>query len=297
MGQFFVRRVVQIGALFGLLAAVHVASSERVTASPDEHIFFVEGDGCTGKDKFSIVVHGWKEGCNRTEWIPDTLSNLIEYRGGCVICMDFSKYAVTEDYFGGLVPHFYRVVDTLTWKLRELEGRGFDPASGHMFGFSFGAQAAIEAGRRFGLGKLGRLDVCEPAGPGFDSDGTFSVLNPRLAARNVQCIHTSAEFGTFRRDCHQNWMMGNCGRSQLAAGPFPKGNHGLCPYFYNSAFRNEFRATAKRPECFSFRAAADWPPTFRMGYLSDVQAGVFGDLFCPTTKAYPFNEIATTNEV
>lgn len=29
MGQFLVRRVVQIGAIFGLLAAVHVASSER----------------------------------------------------------------------------------------------------------------------------------------------------------------------------------------------------------------------------------------------------------------------------
>ena len=73
------------------------------------------------------------------------------------MCMDYSKYSM-EDYFAGLLPKFNLVAEALVGKLKELEARGFDPANGHLFGFSFGAQLSIEAGRRFGFRKLGRLD-------------------------------------------------------------------------------------------------------------------------------------------
>lgn len=92
--------------------------------------------------------------------------------------------------------------------------------------------------------------VCEPAGPGFDSNSTYTKgMDPMKSAQNVQCIHTSADKGTTKRQCHQNWMLGHCGRFQTAAGAPPMGSHGLCPHFYNSAFRNKFRAIAKPNNC------------------------------------------------
>lgn len=55
--------------------------------------------------------------------------------------------------------------------------------------------------------------VCEPAGPGFDGSKN---ADPKMAAINSQCIHTaSGGYGTRERACHQNWLMGNCGESQV----------------------------------------------------------------------------------
>uniref|UniRef100_T1DIE1 Putative triacylglycerol lipase n=1 Tax=Psorophora albipes TaxID=869069 RepID=T1DIE1_9DIPT len=262
-------------------------------ARETQDIFFVE-HGCEEKDKFAVIVHGWKENC-KTEWIQDMIYNLTLHRGGCIVCMDYGKYSLNDDYFGRLVPKFEIVVEALLNRLELMEKDGFDPANGFMFGFSFGSQSAIEAGRRFGFHKMGRIDACDPAGPGFDSDRNFSSLDPKLAAKNVQCIHTSNDKGTFRRDCHQDWDMGNCGNSQPASGPYPKGSHGLCPYFYNSAFTHEFRAIPKPKECTSFRAATHIPTDFRMGYLSDANSTIIGDFYARTTKHYPYNEIP--NEV
>lgn len=69
------------------------------------------------------------------------------------------------------------------------------------------------------------------------------------SAKFVQCIHTSYDKGTNKRDCHQNWHLGYCGMNQIAAGPYPLGSHGLCPYFYNSAFSNQFVAIPKPAHC------------------------------------------------
>lgn len=55
--------------------------------------------------------------------------------------------------------------------------------------------------------------VCEPAGPGFDGSKN---ADPTMAAKQSQCIHTaSGGYGTRERTCHQNWLMGNCGESQI----------------------------------------------------------------------------------
>lgn len=111
------------------------------------------------------------------------------------------------------------------------------------------------------------IKVCEPAGPGFDF--RFVVApDHRTAAQNVQCIHTSSDKGTrFTANCNQNWRMGNCGLSQVGAGPPPLGSHGLCPYFYNAAFKYNFLAMPKPNECRSRKTATSWPDSFRMGYM------------------------------
>nr|XP_019527550.2 pancreatic triacylglycerol lipase-like [Aedes albopictus] len=287
------RRGIVVTVLVLLTSGGGFCDAKRQIRAASEDIFFEENDACESTEKFAMIVHGWRESC-RTEWIADMQSNLTLHRGGCLVCMDYSKYSM-EDYFAGLLPKFNLVAEALVGKLKELEARGFDPANGHLFGFSFGAQLSIEAGRRFGFRKLGRLDACEPAGPGFDSDRVFAMLDPKFAAKKVQCIHTSSDKGTFRRECHQDWNMGNCGTNQLAAGPYPKGSHGLCPYFYNSAFANEFRAIPKPNECLSFRAV--WPISdrVRMGYFADLDSDITGDFFSRTTKTYPYNELP--NEV
>lgn len=87
------------------------------------------------------------------------------------------------------------------------------------------------------------------------------------AAENVQCIHTSNTYGTGKRNCTQNWNMGICGFAQVGASVYPKGSHGLCPYFYNTAFHHDFIAWNNIYGCFSPRAASDYPELFKMGYM------------------------------
>lgn len=75
--------------------------------------------------------------------------------------------------------------------------------------------------------------------------------------------------------------MGECGRSQPArdalkwahcertgeCDPRLYESHGLCPYFYNSAFRNDFVANNTFYKCSSEREPKEIPRGFKMGYL------------------------------
>lgn len=107
----------------------------------------------------------------------------------------------------------------------------------------------------------------------------------RLAARNVQIIHTSVDEGTFERDGHQDWLMGDCGINQLASPPInhtrslfqhaadqapiyipmTRDNHSTCPWFYISAFEHIFAAVENQCCPHSHRDA--WPDNYRMGYM------------------------------
>lgn len=121
------------------------------------------------------------------------------------------------------------------------------------------------------------LSACDMAGPGFD--GVYK-RDPKLAAKNVQCIHTSWYAGTHDRNCHQDWLMGQCGRYQSAEDDAqdiycvlfrqckvePINSHSMCPYLYNSAFKNSF-VFDNRNKCSSDRMAKNLPKNFRMGYM------------------------------
>ncbi|XP_062560039.1 pancreatic triacylglycerol lipase-like [Armigeres subalbatus] len=246
-------------------------------------------NGCNPNDSFALVIHGWRDGPQK-DWVIDVLSNLTVHRGGCIMYMSYGNETTDVNYFRDLYPKFDLLVNSLTQYLQRLEALGFDPDDGFIYGFSFGANIALEAGRRFGLQRIGRIDVCEPTSIQFDNDKRYFALDPKLAAKKVQCIHTSKTLGTRRRDCHVSWSMGSCGEYQSAAGPFPKGPHGLCPHFYNSAFTHRFLAVPKPNNCYSNRYALRWPLGFRMGYFCDMESGVHGELFAATTKNYPYNE-------
>lgn len=115
------------------------------------------------------------------------------------------------------------------------------------------------------------------AGPGFDH---IYRKDPQNAAKNVQCIHTSNNLGTSERKCHQDWLMGNCGRNQPGAQDVSAAicfllnncpdsimsSHSLCPVFYNSAFTNDFLADTKQ-NCRSNRIAKNLPKGFKMGCM------------------------------
>lgn len=79
--------------------------------------------------------------------------------------------------------------------------------------------------------------------------------------------------------------------------PFPLGNHGLCPVFYNSAFSNIFAAVEKSDTCrqaINDRDAIKLPRnrTIRMGYFQNVTqlAKLNGvNLYAATSRDPPFN--------
>ncbi|KAG4073841.1 hypothetical protein HA402_014046 [Bradysia odoriphaga] len=252
----------------------------------------VGGSGCNSSGDVAIIVHGWLESCE-TLWIQEMISLLNEHRGGCIICMNYSAYSKNFNYFG-LVADFSFIDDILVNKLHQLVQEEFAPDKIFIFGFSFGGQLALEAGRRFGKQLISRIDACEPAGPGFDSNQTYSKQSPMDSAKFVQCIHTSYDKGTQKRSCHQNWHLGQCGLYQIAAGPYPLGSHGLCPYFYNSAFSNQFHAIPQPATCPTSKRLPMHPLVgISMGYvfndLSEVNDTTGYDYYANTYKMPPYH--------
>lgn len=87
------------------------------------------------------------------------LANILElgiYRGGCVICMDYGRFA--NDSYVRLVRLFDQIAQILTVQLHLLDYMGFDMSNGYLFGFSYGGQLATEAGRRIGYKRLKEID-------------------------------------------------------------------------------------------------------------------------------------------
>jgi hypothetical protein len=241
-------------------------------------------------ENFAIIVHGWLENVNTT-WVNKTISSLLQNRGGCVFFMDYSKYSTVWNYFD-LVTHFDGLSELLLKKFKQIGSydRQF------CYGFSFGARLCVNAGIDIGQQKIGRMDLCELTGPGFGPIWFFwpnpRARDPKLASKNTQCINTSIDKGTAVYNCHQNFRMGNCGSSQPAAGPYPLGSHGLCPYFYNSAFDHEFIADNQFKCTSANQANITSNPKVRMGYLGENDRNsVRGEIFIATAKYAPYKVV------
>ncbi|XP_055597468.1 uncharacterized protein LOC129747337 [Uranotaenia lowii] len=245
---------------------------------------------CNPSEKFAIVVFGWKVGCDKY-FVQDLIGNLTKHRGGCVICMDYDVFAQVPSYLR-LRGQKTQIQNILKRKLQFLEAEGFNPDNGYLYGFSFGANMVLEAAKEFGVKKIKQIDVCEVVGMAMDA--TFAVApNWRKAAKNVQCIHTSKQYGTrFLSSCHQDWILGDCGEQQDAAPLSAFGSHGVCTLFYNSAFEHDFLAIEKPSNCTADQEAEDWPEGFKMGYMETRKTGIRGQLFARTYGKFPFNEPA-----
>jgi hypothetical protein len=112
--------------------------------------------GCNSSEKVAIVVHGWLESIE-TEWVPDLINNLMQYRGGCIIFMDYSNHSIVNDYFV-LVNKFDVISSVLLKKLNQLSEQGFKDEEMFLYGFSFGAQLVINAGILFGENRIAEID-------------------------------------------------------------------------------------------------------------------------------------------
>uniref|UniRef100_A0A182M051 Lipase domain-containing protein n=1 Tax=Anopheles culicifacies TaxID=139723 RepID=A0A182M051_9DIPT len=242
--------------------------------------------GCESSDPFVVVLHGWTESCTTKRWVQEALNNFVIHRKGCILCLDYSALWDNNDFFTVI-----RLVDpiarTLEKKLRQLIAFGIAPANGMLYGFSLGSIIAFQAGRNLAPQKLGRIDACDPAGVGFDTNATYTALSVMDSATEVQCIHTSSDIGTLRRVCHKNWAMGYCGWLQFAAGVLS--SHLLCPIMYNAAFWNDFKAVSNMYACPTSRAVSSWPTGFKMGYFMPQGQSFVGDLFSKTSLKYPYN--------
>lgn len=230
--------------------------------------------GCDPRGNFSFVTHGWKG--STSPWIPDLISNLSFHRNGCVVFMNYSHYSDRNNYFE-VISHFEPISKLVARKLRQVRDSGFSSDNMFLFGFSFGGRIVIEAALLYGPKRINQIDTCDMAGPGFDF---IYSKDPKGAAKNVQCIHTSISAGTAERNCHQDWLMGHCGKYQDAAESFqavyceivkncsdqPMLSHSLCPYFYNAAFKHDFVANNVH-KCSSKRMITNLPKKFKMGFM------------------------------
>jgi hypothetical protein len=89
----------------------------------------------------------------------ETVKNLLFYRGGCVIFMDYSNFSTVSDYFN-LTPRFDEIAGVLLRKIKQI--KSYDRL--FLYGFSFGSRLCFEAGAQLGYPLIDRIDACDPAG-------------------------------------------------------------------------------------------------------------------------------------
>lgn len=202
-----------------------------------------------------------------------SLTDLHTYRGGCVICMDYSNYSMTDNY-KCLFKRFAEIRDAFYLFFLMLEKAGVRYEDIYVFAHSYGSQIALQASLMLGYKKIGGIDACDPAGILFDGSGVIRKVlknqNPkdvRSAAKTVDCWHTSAGYGTlYRLSCDRNWLLGKCGFTQSAAHKNVT-SHSLCPIFYNLAFKYSFPAVHNSNLlCQAGNPAKFLPDGFKLGY-------------------------------
>ncbi|KAG5668494.1 hypothetical protein PVAND_016433 [Polypedilum vanderplanki] len=235
--------------------------------------------GCDESKNFTFITHGWLESIEKS-WCRPMVAEFLKLRGNCVFFMDYSNYSVL--WYFSLTPHFYQISTVLTEKVKNIAN--YKPNHVAMFGFSFGARLVTNTGislYKTGI-RLEKIYACEPAGPGF---GDY-YENAMVAADNVQCIHTSSNYGTTFYNCHQNWRLGNCGWNQPGARSFPFGSHGLCPYFFLESFKTDFIQNNFH-NCTTNRPTLNLPNDMMMG-ARESRTEYYGDIFMATARNPPW---------
>lgn len=163
-------------------------------------------------------------------------------RGGCVCVMKFGYYAVDLNYFE-VISEFDGIADVLARAIRTFLHFGFEPQRTYMFGFSLGARLSMYAASRAKPAHpFERMDMCDPAGFGFDNHREHTNFAIRGLAKCVNCMHTSSFFGTRERRCDSDWLLGDCGKKQAAGLSGVADSHKLCTQFWIESFKHRFPA-------------------------------------------------------
>lgn len=152
---------------------------------------------CPNSGSIAYVVHGFQD--PKSNWGARLCQQFLQQRGGCCIYMDWGYYALNINYYGITMVTLNGVADSFLRRLIDLSADGFNPASWILYGHSLGGRLVIKTGVNFNNITslvIANVDVCDQAGPGFVIDDIEETINARNAGQNVQCIHTSASFGT-----------------------------------------------------------------------------------------------------
>lgn len=178
--------------------------------------------GCDKDGNFTIISHGWTTSIN--QWSSLLIAKFIQYRTGCVIYMNYGVYGDNIDYPAVFLNDFQNISDALSRRLQQLLDLGVSRKTIFLYGHSLGARIVLDAAttiegvgaidgksshicdKNFWIIKKIVIPVADPAGPLFELYD--SCHDPKDAADNVQCIHTSGVFGTTSYKCHQDWLMG-----------------------------------------------------------------------------------------
>uniref|UniRef100_A0A336MCU2 CSON015091 protein n=1 Tax=Culicoides sonorensis TaxID=179676 RepID=A0A336MCU2_CULSO len=235
--------------------------------------------------QYSIVIPGWREHCS-TSYVRKAIKNLHKFRGGCVICMDYTNYSFTQNY-KCLYNAFKEIRYSLYLFYLMLEKGGVQFKDLYVFGHSFGSQIALQASTMIGNKRIGAIDACDPAGIFFDGSGLMRKIlldiNPRdvrSAAKTVDCWHTSGIYGTkYRLSCDRNWLLGICGLRQPASITTNITSHSFCPIYYNLSFKYTFPVVKQQNLlCSMTNPAKYWPDGFKLGYLETRKRLVHGQI-------------------
>lgn len=200
----------------------------------------------------------------------------LEVRGGCVCVMKYGYFAIDINYFE-VIGEFDGLADVLVRAIRVFLSNGFCPKRTYLFGFSLGARIAMYAASRVRAEHpFERLDLCDPAGFGFDGHREHTSFRIQGLADCVNCVHTSSFFGTRERRCDCDWILGECGKKQVAAMGGIADSHKLCTQFWIESFTHRFPAVrADEAKCGHDpravkRLADDENGPYYLGYQEDV---------------------------
>lgn len=266
----------------------HVTNTEMNSFVLDDNDTQLLVKNCAPTGNWTFIIHGWMQN-RHFLWIEKAKRNFLQERGGCVFVVDYSYYCVGA--YMNRPELFDGIQGAITRQYQRLEQLGFSPDNCFIFGFSYGAILALESAYKFGPKKIKRIDTCDPPRPGFNLSSE-QLIHAKDAAKEVQCIHTSRDVGTPYRFCQWDWSMGICGWVQPAAWFFPPSSHMFCPEYYNSAFRNDFKAIPQPDYCRNATTApnpTNFNHTIAMGYRFDTKNTPWGEYYAATKWLPPYN--------
>lgn len=104
------------------------------------------------------------------------IAKFSQYRGGCVIFMNWGFYSDNLNYFRIKYSYFGGVSSALLRRLQDLESEGFHADNMFLYGHSLGARLVLEVGINFD-GRIPRIDGLSHRINQIDHKFKFKHLN------------------------------------------------------------------------------------------------------------------------
>ncbi|XP_031553932.1 inactive pancreatic lipase-related protein 1-like [Actinia tenebrosa] len=177
----------QVGTSFQLFSANDPTNMKIID---DSDVTKLQASGYDGSKDTIMVIHGWTEKVDKSEWLQSITPALLALNDKNIIIVEweegaaefYTQAAGNTRLVGAQVAEMIKFINHQT---------GNSPASFYVIGFSLGAHVAGYAGRRIQQpAKIGRITGLDPASVFFIDTDPAVRLDPTDAAF-VDVIHTS----------------------------------------------------------------------------------------------------------